>query len=456
MSQVSNLSLESNLYSQMLVQRSDLSKVLEMGGGYNMMSTLIDVLSEGNSERVDVDKYETAYIGNGYIMNTIKGTPVIEDDKLVITLEDPKYAVFREDDVVMAGSLNIHGLVIHTEPGKIKIKPQIGFSMVDLQAAFSAGSIVKVFTFLSANRGSAGRTSLIEVPEVDFNYSSVLRESQSLARRDKLDSFIKYSGDFWYHAQQPRAMKRFARAREYATWYNQRGQFTNAKGELYDQFGGIDWAIKEADVARGVFEPLASLPSQKKFERFMADVLDRNYGAEKYKLMCMGRGMLNHIQSTFTRGFIENTGELNTFGGKSVKGLDVRMYQIAGLGVNFKILPHLSDREFFPEASNVPGAAFTQRQYDTYIMDLSPVDVRGGGSAPAIQQYHRGASRFYETFVAGIDSSPSGGVTDEFVKAQANKAIYMATDIDQSSYHVLSDMGIRFCARNSGKMELIS
>jgi hypothetical protein len=353
----------------------------------------------------------------------------------------------------MAGDLNAQGLVVETQAGKVKVKAMTGFSLSDLQSAFSDGRILKVFGALSQNRGSVGRTSLVEVPETDYNYSSVIRESQALSRRDMLDTFIKYHDGMWYHAQQPRAMKRFMRHREFMMWYGKRGKYVN-NGQEYDQFGGIDWAIKEADVARGVYEPLAALPSQKKFERFIADTLDRNYGADKYKLMVMGRGMLSHIQRNMTEGFLTYTGQQNTFGGKDVKGLDIRMYKIAGLEVNFAILPFLNDPEFFSEQTTLPGATYRQRQYDTYLLDFTPIPVRGGGEVPAVKQYHRGPSRYYEAFIAGIDSSPSGGVTDEFIKAQANKAIYTSTDVDGSSYHVLSDMGIRFHAKFSGKMEL--
>ena len=88
-----------------------------------------------------------------------------------------------------------------------------------------------------------------------------------------------------------------------------------------------------------------------------------------------------------------------------------------------------------------------------YCLDLDPIPVRGGsGNAPAIEKVYWGDSEYYECFVAGIDSSPSSGLSDDRIVELS--AMRTATDVDNSSYHILTDCAHDMVGQFSGMFEL--
>lgn len=451
MGQVSPLNVEDNLYSRALNDRNDFSRVFDLSGGYSKLLTIVNIINSGQSKSLDVDKYEKSFMTNGYVINQIASASTVGAN-IVVVLQDPTYANFRDTDLVMCESLTVQGWVESSTPGIVIVSPAPGgTTLAELAAEFVAGKYIKSYGDASPLRDSAGRTPLYQFPDVDFNYTQVMRESTSISRRDKIKSRVMWQGEMWWEAQQPLAIEQMLKRKEFNYLWSRRGKSAK-KGKETNTFGGIDWAIKERPIGRGVFYPLASLPSESTFEKFLSDIYDRK-AVQGAKVLMMGRGMLYYIQKNFSQKFIESTGVLNTFGGHSVEGLDVREWTVAGMHYNFIEMPILNDPDFFPEASGVPGATFRKRQYDCYCLDLDPIAIKGGGTAPAIEKTHFGDSEYYEAFIAGMDSAPSGGVTDDAIRtAAANRVV---TDIDNSSYHVMTDCGIDMIGKFSGKMELI-
>lgn len=449
--QVSNLNIEDNLYSRALNDRNDFSRVYDLSGGYSKLLTVINILNAGNSRSIDTDKYEKSFMTNGYVIAQIQGTPSVSGANVTVTLVDSTYDNFRVNDLVMSESLEIQGIVLAKSPGSVTITPAPGgTTAAQLQAEFTATKYIKAYGDAQPLRNSVGRESLYQFPDVDYNYTQVIRESTSVSRRDKIKSRVMWEGGMWWEAQQPLAIEMMLKRKEFMSLWGRRGKATIA-GQEVNTNGGIDWAIKERNIGRGVYYPLASLPSESTFEKFLSDVYDRK-AQQGEKFLMMGRGMLYHIQKNFTKDFIQYAGTLNTFGGADVSGLNVMQYTVAGMKYNFMEMPILNDPDFFPEAAGVPGATFRKRQYDCYCLDLDPIPVKGGGTAPAIEKIHFGGSEYYEAFIAGMDSAPSGGVSDSAIQAAA--ATRVVTDVDNSTYHVMSDCGYDMIGKFSGKMEL--
>jgi hypothetical protein len=451
MNQVSTLNIEENLYSRALNDRNDFSRVLDLSGGYSKLLTLVNIINAGASKSVDVDAYEKSFMTNGYVIQQISSASTVGQN-VVVVLTDPSYDNFRTEDLVMCESTSVQGIVVSKTAGVVTVTPAPGgTTLAQLAAEFVAGKFMKAYGDAQALRNSAGRQSLYQFPEVDFNYSQVIRESTTVSRRDKIKSRVMWSGGMWWEAQQPLAIEMMLKRKEFMWLWGRRGKKL-VNGKETNTNGGIDWAIKERPIGRGVYYPMSGLPSEGMFEKFLSDVYDRK-AVQGTKFLAMGRGFLYHIQKNFTKDYIVNTGRLNTFGGADVSGLNIMQYAIAGMEYNFIELPILNDPEFFPEASGIPGAEFRKRQYDCYCLDLDPIPVKGGGTAPAIEKFHFGDSEYYEAFIAGMDSAPSGGPTDDAIRAaSANRVV---TDIDNSSYHVMADCGIDMLGKFSGKMELV-
>lgn len=448
--QVSNLNIEDNLYSRALNDRNDFSRVYDLSGGYSKLLTIINIINAGQSKSIDVDKYEKSFMTNGYVIAQIQTASTVGAN-VVVNLVNGTYDNFRVNDLVMCESLEIQGIVVAKSAGQVVVTPAPGgTTLAQLAAEFTSNKYLKAYGDAQPIRNSVGRESLYQFPDVDFNYTQVIRESTTVSRRDKIRSRVMWEGGMWWEAQQPLAIEMMLKRKEFMALWGRRGKST-ISGKEVNTNGGIDWAIKERPIGRGVYYPLASLPSESTFEKFLSDVYDRK-AQQGEKFLMMGRGMLYHIQKNFTKDFIQYTGTLNTFGGSDVQGLNVMQYSVAGMKYNFMEMPILNDPDFFPEAAGVPGATFRKRQYDCYCLDLDPIPVKGGGSAPAIEKIHFGNSEYYEAFIAGMDSAPSAGVTDDAIRAAS--ATRVVTDVDNSTYHVMSDTGFDMIGKFSGKMEL--
>tara|TARA_R110000765_G_scaffold239007_1_gene341651 strand:- start:53 stop:553 length:501 start_codon:yes stop_codon:yes gene_type:complete len=166
----------------------------------------------------------------------------------------------------------------------------------------------------------------------------------------------------------------------------------------------------------------------------------------------MGRGMMQHIQRTFTDGYIVNAGSMNTFGGSEVKGIDVRTYAIAGVEVAMVELPVLNDTEFFPELTSVSGLSNPYRQQHTlFALDLDPIEVKGGGLAPAIEKIYRGPSEFYAGYIKGM--ADAGVPTAENFK---DYSVDIVSSVDAHRCDVMADNGIDMIGKFCGMIELIA
>jgi hypothetical protein len=143
---------------------------------------------------------------------------------------------------------------------------------------------------------------------------------------------------------------------------------------------------------------------------------------------------------------------MNTFGGQEVKGVDVRMYAIAGMEVAFVELPVLNDTEFFPELTTIPGLGNPYRQQHTcFALDLDPIEVKGGGLAPAIEKIYRGPAEFYAGYIKGMADAGVPTV-DNF----ADYSVDIVSSVDAHRVDVMADNGIDMIGKFSGLIELIA
>jgi len=353
---------------------------------------------------------------------------------------------------VTGSNTEIQGIVISSSSGTVTLEPAPGGTTIaQMLSEFVGNTYLKVYGSAHPLRNSTGRKPLYIFPDVDYNLTQVVRESNYLARRDRGKTRVMYDGDMWWAGQQKETVDRLLKNMENMALIGRRGQST-VNGELINQAGGIEWAIKERPIGQGVYYGLPTLPSLNTFEKFLADVDDRRV-RKGPKFLMMGKGILSHIQNNFTNGFIENAGKLNTFGGENVEGLNIMQYHVAGLEYYFMEMPLFNDPFYFPEKSSLSNALYRKKQYTALCLDLDPIPVRGGsGTSPAIEKVYWGDSEYYECFVAGIDSSPSSGLSNEqIMEMSVNRT---ATDVDNSSYHVLTECCHDMIGQFSGMLEL--
>ena len=455
MAQNSPLNVADNLTIRSLSDRNDFRNVYDLSGGYNKFGMIVNALNLpfGGGKQFDTDRYEKSVMGRGHVIAQV-GAGAIAGNTLVLTLlpqGTPPAPVdsFRVGDVVMAASANVSGKVIATVPGSITLEATESTIAAMNTAMSTAGTYVKVLGDSSPNFYSDGKSALYEFPELIHNFSAIKRDTYLASRRENIKSRIYWKDKFWGDAQLDLMVQRFLRQMEKQMLFSNRAQFTSQVGGASDLNGGVRWSIMNRG---GEYLPLAAALTQAQFDNFLANVWSRKASRTTPLTLFMGRGMMQHIQRTFTDGYIVNAGSYNTFGGSDVKGIDVRTYSIAGVDVGFVELPVLNDTEFFPELTTVAGLSNPYRQQHTlFALDMDPIEVKGGGLAPAIEKIFRGPSEFYAGYIKGM--ADAGTPTAENFK---DYSVDIVSSVDAHRCDVMADNGIDMIGKFSGMIELIA
>lgn len=452
MAQNSPLNVADNLTVRALSDRNDFRNVYDLSGGYNKFGMIVNILNMpfGGGKQFDTDKYEKSVMGRGHVIAQI-ATSTQVGNTLVLALQPqgtPPAPVdtFRVGDVVVAADHSVSGKVIATTPGSVTIEPTES-SIAAMSTAFAASAYVKVLGDSSPNFYSDGKSPLYEFPELIYNYSAVKRDTYLASRRENIKSRIYYKDKFWGDAQLDLMVQRFLRQMEKQMLFSNRAQWTSQAGGLSDLNGGVRWSIINRG---GEYLPLANAITENQFDNFLANVWSRKASQSTPLTLFMGRGMMQHIQRNFTDGYIQAAGTMNTFGGNEVKGVDVRKYAIAGVEVAFVELPVLNDTEFFPEQTSISGLANPYRQQHTcFALDLDPIEVKGGGLAPAIEKIYRGPSEFYCGYIKGMADA---GVPT--VENFADYSVDIVSSVDAHRCDIMADNGIDMIGKFSGLIEL--
>ncbi|MGB1317377.1 MAG: hypothetical protein ACPG5W_04195 [Flavobacteriales bacterium] len=408
----------------------------------------------GGHHTFKTDKYEKAFLGRDHVIAQIK-TATQVGNTLELELFDvgtpaQPYNAFRKRDGVLSADMGVWGLVVDAIPGKITIMPAgDGIAIADLVTAYPANNYVKAMGDFEKNYNSGGKERLAQYPDVDYNYSGIKRDSWYQAGREEVKSRVEWGDEMWSDGFADQTVNRLLRKREMMQIWGARGQGTDADGDLFDQNGGVRWSVINRG---GEYLPLSAPITETQFDNWLAAVQTRKVGSQDLTVM-MGKGILYHIQKNFTQGYIQYAGRENTFGGEDVDGLNVLKYNIANTPVNFIELDALNDSELFPEISSIAGLAMPNRMSHTaFCVDMSPVPVAGGGTAPAIELISRRNNPFMAGYLNGMDKAMSNSQ----LYGALNSASQVVTDIDASSFHCMIDDGIDMTGKFSGWIELTS
>ena len=456
LNQISNLPFENNLILNGLSKEDKSSVVFDFSGGYNVVDLIVSKVASSRRVVGKDGVFQKPIMGLSVVQAQVASTSLV-GSLLRLNFVDPTYDKFRITEVVTDGTAADNmGRVVNKGAGfvELEIAPNgSGATAWNTATMFNtlAGPIFATAMWNSqVNRGSTNMESLYEYPQFVTNQTSIMRENVELYRRDASQTWVEFQGDFWYSAQDMIMMQRIARAMEYRALFSYLGQTSGAGGSVNYSMG-LKASIKDANRG-GVYKPLANLPTQGDVESFFNEIADRQNAADVEINMLVGRGLLSRIQG-FTSQYIQFAGQANTFGGASVKGLDVRQYNINGIAVNLIHAPILNDRTRFPQVSTIAGAAnFSRMQYTGIVLDINSYDAVGGGSLPAMEKVYFGDQEMVYYYVPGIIGSNLRGGSGEML--QSGNFTLAVNHNDAVSTGFYTDCAYDFMSNRMGWMEL--
>lgn len=424
-----------SMFGRLLNSRNAFDNIYYLANGYGRATQFFIALAGGysKSQRKNIadGKYEFHTISHTGVQAQV-ATRTLAGGNLILTWTDPTYDAFRNGFVTIDGSTSIRrqGQVVSHSAGTVTLAP-VGtpFGAAD----YIIGSFATEGWNMSANRGSTGTESKYVVPETDFNYASIKRESQFLSRRDFHESYLDgaISKPNWAMMQEPEMTRNFARSTEYARLFEERKQILLPSGQLASQNGGLLWSIQN----RGGSHVVSPSDLNKDTWLQLIHLVAGKTSSFGGTLVCFhGKEALGTIQR-FTQDFVQGSGSLNTFGAKY--GIDITSWAYIGQEINFVHLPILDDEKVFGKISNITGKLRSSHSF--FLCDMAPTTTYDvvDGTAPVVQPFHFSDQEINYGYVHGTIGSD--GVPNS--PTVQGKHI-MSSDIDGVSSHIWSDGGI--------------
>lgn len=444
MSTISNLPLSQSLLLKGLSLPNKMAMVYAQDYGYNVLTQLTSKLASSISS--PQAKVEISSLGNLGVYSKITSVPSAVGTGLYVSLND--VSKFRIGDIVADANL-VQGIVTAVDytANAITLMPH---SVTTLSAAttFQPGMSAKRFFDASANRSSQGKSTLNYTPDTDYALTAVTRESSHQSRRDRIASFVKWNGDFWWRSYDDLTLKAFAKQLEYKYAFSERAIKTGPMGEYYTT-GGLRWSIINNG---GSYLSLTSELTQTVFNDFLEQMVRVSAEGGRKLVALMGTAALARLQ-TVLGDYIKYAGSANTLGGTSVTGLNVMKYAYAGMEIEFVRWSLLDDEMFRGELSAINGKP--KMSNSIYFIDLTPVPAAdGSGTIATLQKYHFNNDELIANYVPGMIGLESSDPSTVKAALSGGQSVSLGTsDVDGVDFHILSDCGLYVVADRCGLIE---
>lgn len=443
MSTISNLPLSQSLLLKGLSLPNKMAMVYAQDYGYNVLTQLTTKLASSIS--TPQSKVEISSLGNLGVYSKITGNAALGSGLLVSVVDSSK---FRIGDIVADGNL-VQAIVTAVDytANQIAVAPH-SVAALATGTHFLANTQAKRFFDASANRSSTGKSTLNYTPDTDFALTSVTRESSHQSRRDRISSFVKWNGDFWWRSYDDLTLKAFAKQLEYKYAFSERAIRTGPYGEYFTT-GGLRWSIINNG---GTYMSLTSELTQSVFNDFLEQMVRVSAEGGRKLVALMGTAALARLQ-TILGDYIKFAGVQNTFGGTAVTGLNVMKYAYAGMEIEFVRWALLDDEMFRGELSTINGKP--KMSNSIYFIDTTPIPAAdGSGNIAALQKYHFNQDELIANYVPGMIGLETSDPSSIKAALSGGQSVSMGTsDVDGVDFHILSDCGLYCVADRMGLIE---
>lgn len=443
MSTISNLPLSQSLLLKGLSLPNKMAMVYAQDYGYNVLTQLTTKLASSIS--TPQSKVEISSLGNLGVYSKIIANSALGSGLLVSVVDSSK---FRIGDIVADGNL-VQAIVTAVDyaANQIAVAPH-SVATLATGTHFLANTQAKRFFDASANRSSTGKSTLNYTPDTDFALTSVTRESSHQSRRDRISSFVKWNGDFWWRSYDDLTLKAFAKQLEYKYAFSERAIRTGPYGEYFTT-GGLRWSIINNG---GTYMSLTSELTQSVFNDFLEQMVRVSAEGGRKLVALMGTAALARLQ-TILGDYIKFAGVQNTFGGTAVTGLNVMKYAYAGMEIEFVRWALLDDEMFRGELSTINGKP--KMSNSIYFIDTTPIPAAdGSGNIAALQKYHFNQDELIANYVPGMIGLETSDPSSIKAALSGGQSVSMGTsDVDGVDFHILSDCGLYCVADRMGLIE---
>lgn len=412
---ITNNSVYGSVLARNLQVPSPMEVIADVSGMYNdPLFYLIAALNKGKSKQWDFEKYETAQMGNRSILETVTGVSQ-SGNNLVISYVPTNAGVdpFRTNWIVLDANLSSGRVISHTL-GQLTIEPN--GTALSSSTDFQIGTFVKNGWNASANRESVKTEDLTYVPDSDYNFAAVSRNTKYIDLEDKIHTRPQiYGQDIWY-GQEKWGIQDWVKQMSLRWLIDKRAQVNGYDGQRNNN-GGIFWSVTNRG---GFVDPANAAFTISDLQNYIEVIRSKDATPKLNLAMFAGNAVRSEFQKNIGSD-IKFAGEQNTFGGNSVKGINVSKYEYLDCSISVMPMPEFNNPQgaFADPASYNPGT--TAGENSALLFNTNEIPSADGGTVPIIEMFHRGDRPVYYKHIPGmIDPGKNVEITDFTMPESSN------------------------------------
>ncbi len=389
-----------NVYESMLARNlqtpSPMDIIADTSGMYNdPLFYLIAKLNKGKSKAWNYPKYEKALMGNRSILATITSVAA-SGNNLIVTYTPPVAGVdpFRKNWIVLDANLT-QGRVISHQVGQVTIEPN--GTALSASTDFQAATFIKNGWNASTNRESTRTEDLTYMPTDQYNLAAVSRNTKYIDLEDQINSRPKiYGKNIWY-GQERWGIQDWVKQLSLSYLISNRNEINGWDGARNSN-GGIFWSIAQRG---GLVDPGNAPFTISDLRDYIFHMRNKDATPKLNLALFGGSAVIAELQQNIGDD-IKYSGSQNTFGGGTVKGINVSMYEYLDCSISFLPMPEFNNPQgvFADPCSYNPGT--TVGQNSALLINTNEIPDADGGMIPVIEMFHRGDRPVYYKHIPGM------------------------------------------------------
>jgi hypothetical protein len=386
-------------------------------------------------------KTEVAYEGDPTIKGQISSVATLSGGLVQINFSDSNLNSFRNDDNVDLKWNGNQARVVEAGQGFIKVGQAQGFT-APVAGDFTAGKLLIARTRAIGMRGTKSPAGLNPVPNVRYNYCSIIDDANQTNVFDSLNqTVLSQATDYISIAGVKKMLQRFFNYQT-QTMFTSKAVDPSSNGFTFSAASGIDEQISVGGNTYTMNTALTKADLISKLRMWMVS----NIGSDpKNRVILTGSIGFQQI-SDFFQELIKYDGQiaLSFTDGTSINGLNATRIFVPGFEMLQFVKWPMLDLDSQGERSSLPGFTnLPKTSGDFYCLDFTPVTYETSGMmGPAFQKYYFKSKYFY-AYNQGIVAMDSLGtsLTNAQPLTEENLQI-TSTDADFSNFRVVSACGM--------------
>ena len=374
---------------------SPIQVVADVSGMYNdPLFYIISMLNKGKSTPWDYVQKDSARMGNRSILRTISAVAQSGNNLIVTYTATNGIDPFRTNWTVLDNNLKVGRVISHTL-GQVTIEPD----GVALSSAtdFQVGTFIKNGWNESANRESVRTEDLTYVPDLDYNYAAVSRNTKYIDLEDQIHTRAEIYGKSLWYSQEKFGIQDWVKQLSVRWLIEQRAQVQGYDGKR-NKNGGIFWGIQNRGGSMNQGTATFTIADlQQVIETIRSKDATPNINIAAF----MGTQVMGALQQNIGSD-IKFAGQNNTFGGSEVKGINVKRYEYLDVSISFMPMPEFNNPQgiFADPCSYNPGT--TVGQNSALFFNTNDIPSVDGKMVPPIEIFHRGSRPVYYKHIPGM------------------------------------------------------